>query len=311
VAVGASRNPLLSGRADGAFTIAGDKPRTEQPFTFQNGISPGYFEALGIPVKAGQALTWNDWGSGRRVAFVNETLTRTYFDGTPPLSRRIGIGTRADTNTEIIGVVGDARYHDLRGEFPPQTFLNLDSILDGIGRVNVYARVSRDPGEMMPLFRAEVARIDPNMVVSGMRTLDDQIGFQMSNERMLSMLSVGFAAIATLLAVLGVHGVLTFQVARRTREMGVRMALGAGRRVIVRLVASEMLGVILGGLAVGVVAGYLGGQLIQTQLFGLDARNPAVFGATIGALVAAASVATLIPAFRASRIDPVGALRHE
>ena len=311
VAVGANRNPLLSGRADGAFTIAGDIPRTEQPFTFQNGVSPGYFEALGIPVKAGQALTWNDWGTGRRVAFVNETLTKTYFDGAAPLTRRIGIGTRAETNIEIVGVVGDARYHDIRGDIPGQTFFNLDSLLDGISRVNVYAKVSGNPHEMMPRLRAAVSRIDSNMVVSGMRTLDQQIDFQMSNERMLSMLSTGFAALATLLAILGVHGVLAFQVARRTREMGVRMALGAGRGVIVRLVANELAGVILVGLAVGVAAGYFGGRLVQSQLFGLDARDPVIFGVTIGALVSAAAVATLIPALRASRIDPVGALRHE
>jgi predicted permease len=312
VVVGASRNPLLAGsRADGVFTIAGDVERAEQPFTFINGVSPGYFEALGIPVKAGKAFTWSDWGQGRRLAFVNDALTKAYFDGAPPLTRRMGIGTRADTNIEIVGVVGDARYHDLRGNIPTQTFLNLDSLLDGISRVNVYVRVARDPHEMVPRLRAEVGRIDPNMVVSGMRTIDDQIGFQTSNERMLAMLSAGFAALATLLAFLGVHGVLAFQVARRRREVGVRLVLGAGRGVIVRLVANEMLGVIAGGLAVGLVSGFLSGRIVQSQLFGLDARDPLVFSVTIGALLSAGTVATLIPALRASRIDPVHALRHE
>jgi predicted permease len=312
VAVGASRNPLLAGsRSDGVFTIAGDVQRAEQPFSFFNGVTPGYFEALGIPVKAGQALTWNDWGTGRRIALVNDALTKAYFDGAAPLTRRIGEGTRSETNVEIVGVVGDARYHDLRGSIPTQTFLNLDAYLNGISRVNVYARVARDPRGMMPRLRAEVARIDPNMVVSGMRTIDDQIGFQMSNERMLSGLSAGFAALATLLAFLGVHGVLAFQVARRRREMGVRLALGAGRGVIVRLVANEMLGVIAGGLAVGLVSGFLSGRIVQSQLFGLDARDPLVFGLTAGALLSAAAVATLIPALRASRIDPVRALRHD
>ena len=312
VAVGANRTPLLTGgRTDGVFTIAGDIARTEQPFSFFNGVTPGYFEALGIPVKAGQALTWSDWGTGRRVAFVNDALTKAYFDGAAPLTRRIGEGSRAETNVEIVGVVGDARYHDLRGDIPTQTFFNLDAISGAISRVNVYARVAGDPREMMPRLRAAVARIDPNMVVSGMRTLDDQMGFQMSNERMLSTLSAGFAALATLLAFVGVNGVLAFQVARRRREMGVRLALGAGRGRIVRLVVREMLGVVAVGLAAGLATGFLSGRVVESQLFGLDARDPVVFGLTAATLLAAGALAILLPAWRASRIDPVRALRHE
>jgi ABC-type antimicrobial peptide transport system permease subunit len=133
----------------------------------------------------------------------------------------------------------------------------------------------------------------------------------MSNERMLSFLSLGFAALATSLAIVGVHGVLAFQVARRTREIGVRMALGAGRAGIVRLVAREMFLVILGGLAVGVAVAYAAGRYVQSQLFGLDADDPLVFGAASGILLLCAVVATLMPALRASRIEVVRALRCE
>jgi hypothetical protein len=274
-------------------------------------VTPGYFEALGIPVRAGAPFTWRDWGTGKRVAFVNETLTGTAFPGESPIGRVIGSGTRSETNVEIIGIFGDARYHDVRGPIPPQTFFNLDSILDRVSRIGVYVRVAGDEGQMMRVLPTEVHRIDPNILVSDLRTLDDQIDTRMSNERILSFLSMGFALLATILAIVGVHGVLAFQVARRTREIGVRMALGAGRAGIVRLVANEMALVILAGLAGGVAAAYASGRYVQSQLFGLDANDPLVFGAAVGILLLSAALATLMPAMRASRIEVVRALRCE
>jgi predicted permease len=312
VAVGASRNPLLAGsRSDGVFTIAGDVQRAEQPFSFFNGVTPGYFEALGIPVKAGQALTWNDWGTGRRIALVNDALTKAYFEGAAPLTRRIGEGTRSETNVEIVGVVGDARYHDLRGSIPTQTFLNLDAYLNGISRVNVYARVARDPREMMPRLRAEVARIDPNMVVSGMRTIDDQIGFQMSNERMLSGLSAGFAALATLLAFLGVHGVLAFQVARRRREMGVRLALGADARRVIALVLGEGMRLAVLGAALGLATALAAARFVEALVISVSASDPRILGVSLALMLAVAAAAAFLPARRASTVDPIVALRTE
>ena len=161
------------------------------------------------------------------------------------------------------------------------------------------------------MLRDVARRIDPNIVITGMRTLDDQIDSRMSNERMLSFLSIAFALLATVLAVVGVHGVLVFQIARRTREIGVRMAFGAGRGLIVRLVAREMASAILAGLAVGVAIAYAGGRYIQSQLFELRADDPLVFAVAVGTLLGAAGIATLIPALRASRMNVVRALRCE
>jgi putative ABC transport system permease protein len=312
-AVGASRTPLFTGgRTDGALTVSGQTGGApETPFTFFNAVTPGYFEVLGIPLRAGTPFTWRDWGTGKRVAFVNETLVSTAFPGTSPIGRMVGQGTRAATDVEIVGIMGDARYHDVRGPIPPQTFFNLDSLLGGVMRIGVYVRVAGDERQVMRIIPGEVRRIDPNIVVTDLRTLDDQINTRMSNERMLSFLSMGFAALATILAIVGVHGVLVFQVARRTREIGVRMALGAGRAGIVRLVASEMSFVILGGLAAGVGVAYATGRYVQSQLFGLDADDPLVFGAVVVILLVSAAAATLMPALRASRIEVVRALRCE
>jgi predicted permease len=313
VAVGANRTALFTGgRTDGAFVIEGAPgDPAAAPFSFFNAVTPGYFAALGIPIKAGADFDWRDWGSGKRLAVVNETLTKTYFGGTPPLGRRIGQGSRSQPDTEIVGVFSDARYHDVRGEIPPQMFLNLDSVLDGISRVSVYVRTNGNLRQVMPALRAEVHRIDPKLVVADMRTLDDQIDTRMSNERLLSFLSIGFAILATVLAVVGLHGVLAFEVTKRTREIGIRMALGARRGEIIRLVAREMVVVVLAGLLAGMIAAYASGRYIQSQLFGLEADDPLVFVVAAVSLAAASAVATLAPALRASRIDPMRALRCE
>jgi predicted permease len=314
IAVGAGRTALFTGgRSDGVFTIEGMAAASnEAPFSFVNAVTPGYFEALGIPLAAGADFTWRDWGGGKRLVIVNEVLTRRYFGGTPPIGRRIGTGSRAPTaDIEIVGVAGDSRYHDVRGEVPAQRFFNLDSVMAGVARVAVYVKTAGDPRQVMPSLRAEVRRVDPNFIISGMRTLDDQIATRMLNERMLSFLSIGFAALACALAVIGLHGVLAFQVTRRTREIGIRMALGARRGMIVRLVSREMYAVVLGGLASGVAAAYSGGRFVQNQLFGVDAHDPLMLGVAVSVLLLAAAAATLLPALRAARIDPMLALRHE
>jgi len=312
VAVGANRGALFTGgRSDGVLNVAGRADAGESPFTFFNAVTPGYFAALGIPVKAGADFTWHDWGSGKRQALVNQALTDAYFEGIPPLGRMVGQGTRSPTNIEIVGVFGNARYHDVRGDFPRQTFFNLDSVIERITRVSVYVRTAGDPHQVMPSLRPAVERIDPNFVVSGMRTLTEQINTRMANERMLSFLAGGFAVLATILAIVGLHGVLVFQVANRTREIGIRMALGARRGIIVRLIAGEMIAVVIGGLAAGVATAYFCGRYVQSQLFGLEAHDPLVFSIAVTALLSAAAAATILPALQASRLDPLRALRHD
>jgi ABC-type antimicrobial peptide transport system permease subunit len=221
----------------------------------------------------------------------------------------VGQGSRAPTTTQITGIIGNAFFYDVRGEIPPQTYFNLDSVVERNNRIAVYARIAGDPRQVMPDLRAAVRRIDPNFVVWNMRTLDEQLDTRMANERMLSFLSAGFAVLATVLAIVGLHGVLVFQIANRTREIGIRAALGARRSSIVRLVAHEMVVVVPGGLAAGAIAAYLAGRYVQSQLFGVKADDPLIFAAAIGALLAAAAAATILPALRASRINPLRALK--
>ena len=312
-AAGANSSRLLTGgRWDSQITIPGVEARDGNvPWSFFNAVTPGYFEALGIPIKVGRDFRWSDWGGSRKLCLVNETLVKDYLEGTHPLGRQLGQGRSAPADTEIIGVFGNARYHDVRGEIPRQTFVNLDSRIRGVGSVTVYARIAGDPRAVLPLLREQVRKVDSNLVVFDMRMMDDQLDMRLANERMLSYLSGGFALLATILAIVGLHGVLAFIVARRTREIGIRIALGARQGTVVRLVMREMLAVILIGLAAGVTVAYMSGSYVEMQLFGVKAGDWPVFALSVATLLAAAIVASFVPAWRASRISPVRALRYE
>jgi predicted permease len=312
-AVGANTTRLLTGgRWDSGITITPTTPINERvPVSFFNAVTPGYFEALGIPVTMGRDFSWNDWGGSRMLALVNQSLATRYFSGTQAVGQRLGQGRAVPMNIEIIGVFGNARYHDVRGEIPVQTFVNMDSRIDLVNAINVYARIQGDPRAIMPLLRQQVGRVDSDLVISEMRMMDEQVNRRLANERMLSFLSAGFAVLATILAVIGLHGVLAFVVARRTREIGIRVALGAQRHGVVRLVVREMLMMILLGIVTGTAAAYLAGSYVETQLFGVKASEWSVFAVGVLTLLTAALVASLAPALRASRIDPMRALRQE
>jgi predicted permease len=313
-AVGANRERLLTGgRWDGTITIPGVAPQDgNYPWSFFNAITPGYFEALGIPIKSGRDLTWNDWGSAQNRCLVNEALVSEYLGGANPVGRLMAQGRNQPPNMEIIGVFGNARYENVRGQIPRQTFVTMGgNVIRNVSAINVYARTDRDPRQVMSQLREEVRQVDANLVVSDMRTMDEQVNMRLSNERMLFFLSTGFALLATLLAVIGLYGVLAFIVTRRTREIGIRMALGAEQCSVIRLVLREMLLVFVFGIAAGIIVGIAGSRYLESQLFGVKPGDPAVFAFSAAALLAALLAAGFIPAWRASRIDPIRALRYE
>ena len=313
-AVGANSSRLFTGgRWDTSITLPGAAVKTgEQPFSYFNSVTPGYFDALGIPVKLGRDFRWSDWG-GKSVALVNETFANEYLPGESPVGRMMAQGRANTPNTEIIGVFGNARYEDVRGKVPIQTFVLMGGgqYIQPISGVTVYARSDRDPRQLMTALRGAVRKTDPNLVISDMRTMDEQVNMRISNERILSFLSTGFALLATLLAVIGLYGVLAFVVERRTREIGIRMALGAAQANVIRMVLHEMTAVIACGILVGALAALAAGQYVQAQLFGVKASDPAVLGASVLLLAAAAAAAGFVPAWRASKIDPMRALRHD
>lgn len=312
-AVGANRERLLTGGTwDGNINMAGIRTKDgNPPWSLFNAVTPGYFDALGIRINAGRDLKWSDWGGSRQLCLVNQALVDEYLDGAYAVGRFLAQGRNKTPDREIIGVVANSRYEDVRGGVPRQVFVSLDSKLPFTDSVNVYAHVQGDPSSVMPMLRNKTHRIDPNLIISGMRTLNQQLNIRLSNERLLSFLSAGFAVLASLLAVVGLYGVVAFVVARRTREIGIRIALGADRGCVARLVVGETLAVVVAGIAGGVLVGLLFGRLVASQLFGVGAADPLVFVISTASLLTASLVAALTPAWRASRITPMTALRNE
>ena len=314
-AAGASRTRLMTGgRWDSSITIPGVTTGDRGgPWSFFNAVTPGYFDALGIPVKAGRDFTWNDWGTERLRCLVNESLVKQYLNGSSPVGRMMAQGRGNTPDMEIIGVFRDAHYHEVRGEVPRQTFISMGTVkfIERLSQVTVYVRTSTDPRQVMPMIRGALRRVDPNLVVSDMRLMDEQLNQRLTNERLLSFLSGGFAFLATVLAAVGLYGVLAFVVTRRTKEIGIRMAMGAAPSSAIGLVLREIAPVIVAGVAVGVGCGLAGGRYIESQLFGVKALDSAMFGIGVAVILAVSFSAASLPAWRASRINPNRALRWE
>ncbi|MCG6920607.1 MAG: ABC transporter permease [Acidobacteria bacterium] len=309
---------------DTSITVEGHVPGPDGSLNaYMNSVSPGYFEALGVSVVAGRDFTLQDTEQVKhreddddswvpRVVVVNESFARHYFGDASPLGRHIGFGddpgTRADM--EIVGVVGDIKYRNLRDEIPIQAFIPYLASTR-VGDMTYYVRTSLAPETAVSQARERLRTLDPNLPLYGVRTLEQRLSDSLLIERLIAGLSAAFGLLATLLASVGLYGVLAYNVTRRTREIGLRLALGALSRDMLWLVLREAL-VLLGiGLVVGLPAALGLAHYARAQLFGVSFADPVSLGLAILGLGLAATLAGLIPARRASRLDPTQALRHE
>jgi predicted permease len=275
-----------------------------------NQIAPGYFRALGIPLLSGREFTRADAKDGPKVAIVNEAFAKKFNLGREAVGKRMGQNDGKDLDIEIVGLVQDAKYSEVKDAIPPQFFIPYRQA-ERVGRISFYVRTSLDPEQFLSTIQPVIARLDPNLPIQDLRTMPQQVRENVFLERVMSTLSASFAVLATLLAAIGLYGVLAYTIAQRTREIGLRMALGANRGDVRGMVLRQVAWMTGIGAAIG-LGGAVGlGRAAQSLLFELTGYDPAVLVSAAALLALVALGAGFVPAQRASKIDPMRALRYE
>jgi predicted permease len=277
-----------------------------------NHISPGYFATLKIPLYQGRDFNLQDALGAPKVVIVNEKFAQRYFGGRGALGRHIGMGGDPGTklDMEIVGVVRDTKYSRMNEELQRQVYFPYLQH-EWASQMTAYVRTPIGSRQMFPMIRAAVRKLDANVPLSEMKTEEKQRDDSLSVERLSAALSSAFGGLATVLAAIGIYGVMAFLVARRTREIGIRMALGASAGNVVWMVMREVLVLAGAGVAIGLPIALLVTRLLESQLYGIAPHDPAIaIGAILG-LLAVAALSGYLPARRATRVDPTTALRYE
>jgi len=309
-AVSMAEVPLLAGDNEaGSLIVEGYHPKEDEDMTsFENYVGPGYFATMGIPILAGRDFAKSDGAGAPKVVIVNQTLAKYFFGDENPLGRRIRF-RRDEVGKEIVGVVKDGKSSDLKEK--PRRFVYGSYSQMPMNRLTFYARTAQSPSSAIQMLRDEVRREDANLPIFDVKTMERQIDESLFLDRIVAALSAAFGALATLLATVGLYGVMAYMVVRRTREIGIRMALGADRTEVLRLVMREVVLLAVAGIGIAVLGALALGRLVESQLMGVSGHDPWVFAAATGALAFVALSAGFFPAMRAARVDPLSALRHE
>ncbi len=278
----------------------------------QNDVGPGFFSTMGIPLLQGREFEPSDTASSQKVAIINETMARRYFANRNPIGARFafGAGDKIHPDIEIVGVVKDSKHATVREDSGPFICLPY-SQSKTVGNITFYVKTRQEPGVIAASSRREVERLDPNLPVFDVKTVERQIDELLFRDKFLTFLSMCFALLAAVLASIGLYGVMAYTVTRRTREIGIRMALGATRGVVSWLILREVVVLALIGLVVGLPAAYVLGRFTESLLFGVKVGDPLVFVAAGLLLSAATLIGGYLPARKAASIDPLVALRCE
>ena len=311
--VAATIVPVLAGDNWGNSLVvegfeAGPDTNTNASF---NGVGPGYFKTMSIPLMAGREFTRADVFGAPKVAVVNQAFAKKFNLGENPIGKRFGLGgPNAKPEIEIVGVVQDAKYSDVKRAIPPQYFLPYKQE-ERLGFGYFYVRTSTPPEQMLGTIPAVMRKLDASLPLGDIKTMDQQIRENVTQDRIISTLSLAFAVLATVLAAIGLYGVLAYTVAQRTREFGLRMALGADGGTVRAMVMKQVAKMAIVGGVIGMIIAVAAGRLAQSILFELQGHDPMVLTASTCALAIVALGAGFIPALRASKIDPMNALRYE
>jgi predicted permease len=273
-------------------------------------VLPHYATTLGVRLLAGRDIDERDGLNAPKVMVVNETLAKEAFGGRNPVGEMVTVGDRHPVPHQIVGLMRDAKYDRVRRQTPVMYLASIQRERMA-ERMTFAVRTRMAPKGVMPLLQAAVARVEPNIPLFQFRTLDQQIDDSLRMERMFATLCGVFAGLALILSAVGIFGVMAYQAGRRKQEIGVRLALGAGRDRVIGMVLRESILMVVLGIGAGLPMAYFLPKLVDSLLYGLQATDPGQFVGATGVLLVTAIAAAWIPAWRASRLDPMKALREE
>jgi len=313
-AVGTSEIGTLTGTNMGSnVTIEGSKDiSVDESHVNFDPVSPGYFSTLGAPLLSGREFNEGDGPGKSKVAIISEAMAKKYFAGRNPMGLHLAFGGGNDVkpDIEIIGVVKDVKQDHVRGADVPYIYLPYAQ-QSTIREMTFYAYTQQDPLLAVSALRSAVRELDANLPIYNLKTMERVVDEELFGERMVAWLSAGFGTLAALLAAMGIYGVLAYLVVQRTREIGIRMALGAETAHVRFLIVKEVGTMVLLGVAVGLPLAYGLARFSESLLFGVRASDPAVYALGLGLIALIALAACYIPARRATRVDPLVALRYE
>jgi predicted permease len=306
--------PVLSGDEwDNSIAIEGfSHSPTDMPDPHMQFISPDYFRTMNIPILKGRDFRMSDGREAPKVCIVNEKFAKRYFKDGIALGRHIGMGGNPGTklDIEIVGVVRDTKYESMRDEIPVEVYEPYHQVNFVLGMM-AYVRTARLPEQAFLSIRQVVNGLDSNLPVSDMKTLEMQQADSLITERLVATLSTGFGILATLLATIGLYGVMAYMVAQRTREIGIRMALGAASFNVLWLVMKEVLQLVAIGVAIGLPAAWALTRFAKSQLYGIQPNDALTIALATAGIALVAIFSGYIPARRATLVDPMRALRWE
>jgi predicted permease len=305
-------NSVVSGNVNmSTINVVGYQAKEDENMNpYVDTVSPGYFATMGIPLLRGRDFTEADRAGAPAVAIVNDAFAKYFFHDEDPLGRRFAFGRDKTKTIEIVAVVRGSKYEGVTEEKAPRELYRPMQQTDD-GAFTVYVRSSSEPKALFGAVQREVASLDASLPVTGLRTMEEQVNENLSPQRLMATLSALFGGLATLLAAVGLYGVMAYMVTRRTREIGIRLALGANRANLLGLVMREVAILTAAGVLVAVPASLALSRYVRSQLYGLAPTDALSIVAASGALVAVALLAGYIPAERATRVNPTTALRWE
>jgi predicted permease len=302
---------MTDSRWSSTVRVEGYQPKEGEDMNADvNGVGPRFFATIGLPLLAGRDLTMKDTTDAPKVAIINETMAKYFFGSANPIGHRIGWRRTDAIDIEIVGIAKDSKASTLRDAI--RRFVYVPYMQqEELGQMTFYVRARGDASNVAASVRQAAQLVDPNLPIFEMKSMPATLDDLLFVERMVAALSVAFGALATLLAAIGLYGVMSYSVARRTREIGIRMALGAERTSVMWLVLREVTVMVVVGIAIGLPLAFALSRLVQSQLFAMSAHDPAALAGAAGALACVAIASGFLPARRATRVDPMLALRSE